>query len=61
MKRRVNSFNQKSSSNDSLNKKEHDKQIFSKLSSEDYQEHPELYSAVNYDKQITFDFLSSHS
>lgn len=58
MKRRVNSFNQKSSSNDSLNKKEHDKQIFSKLSSEDYQEHPELYSAVNYDKQITFDFLS---
>lgn len=58
MKRRANSLNQLISSNDSLNKKEYNKQIFSKIPSEDYQEHPELYSAVHYDKKITFDFLS---
>ena len=41
------------------NRDEYNRRIFNKLTANDIKEHPEIYSAVNYDKKIVFDFLSS--
>ena len=45
-------------SNEPKKKKEYERKIFTKLTSEDFKEHPELYPAVNYECKISFDLLS---
>ena len=55
MKRRAYSLDMKAKNN----RDEYNRRIFNKLTANDIKEHPEIYSAVNYDKKIVFDFLSS--
>lgn len=55
MKRRAYSLDLKAKNS----RDEYNRQIFKKLTANDIKEHPEIYSAVNYDKKIVFDFLSS--
>ena len=57
MKRRSISFTSLQST-DPKRKKEYERRIFTKLTAEDYKEHPELYPAVNYERKISFDLLS---